>query len=427
MPAGVSPTPERKTYFFDGTAALYQNADNSAVWIFPSMRRGGRMVYALDVTNPTAPTLKWRLGCPNMTNDTGCTTGFADIGQTWSTPRVAKVKGYNSGNSPIIIMGAGYDTCEDTDSSAPPCSAAGAKGKRVYVIDADTGVQLATFTTARAVAAELSLVDRNGDGYVDHAYVADTGGAVYRVDFSNTTSLAPLSSAQWSMTHVAQTSAAGRKFINAPAVLGLKDRVYVAIGSGDREQPLISQYPYVESITNRFYMFIDRFLSSTALNLDGGTMTNFTTQTDCSTTLGSSMDGWYMDLNAGRGEQTVTSALIFGGIVYFSTNRALPSVPGTCSPNLGEARGYAVNLLTAAGAVGTQGICGGVRSGIFTGGGIPPSPVTATLPVNGKPMTVLFGGVQRTGSSSSSIGAQHVKPTLSGKRTRRYWHTHGNK
>ncbi len=134
-----------------------------------------------------------------------------------------------------------------------------------------------------------------------------------------------------------------------------------------------------------------------------------------------------MDLATGRGEQTVTSALIFGGIVYFSTNRPVAATPGMCSANLGEARGYAVNLLNASGAVGTAGICGGSRSNIFTGGGLPPSPVTALLPVNGKAVSVLFGGVDRTGGVSSAIGAQQVKPMLSGKRTRMYWHTHGDK
>src|SRR6185503_15024780 len=87
MASGITPTPQRKDYFFDGTAGLYQNADNSQVWIFPTMRRGGRMVYAFDVTTAASPTLKWRVGCPNASDDVGCTTGLDAMGQTWSTPR----------------------------------------------------------------------------------------------------------------------------------------------------------------------------------------------------------------------------------------------------------------------------------------------------------------------------------------------------
>ncbi|HYC46522.1 MAG TPA: PilC/PilY family type IV pilus protein [Burkholderiales bacterium] len=427
MPGGVVPAPVRKDYFFDGTPALYQTANNSQVWVFPTMRRGGRMLYAFDVTNPSSPTLKWRVGCPNAANDTGCTSGLDMIGQTWSTPRVAKVLGYNTGNTPVIIIGGGYDACEDADSSNPSCSVAGVKGKRVFVLDASNGVVLATFTTERSVAADVSLVDRNGDGHVDHGYVADTGGNIYRIDFSLKTTLAPLAPNAWTITHIARTQNAGRKFLFAPAVVAAKDRVYVAIGSGDRERPLISQYPYVEDVRNRFYVFTDRFADAGAVDLDGPNLADFSAATSCTTTLGAGLHGWYMDLNNGRGEQTVTSPLIFGGLVYFSTNRAMPQTPGMCTANLGEARGYAVNLLNASGAVGTQAICGGARSGVFTGGGLPPSPVTATLPVDGKPVSVLFGGVHRSGGASSAIGAQQVKPSLSGKRTRMYWYTHGNK
>jgi type IV pilus assembly protein PilY1 len=53
--------------------------------------------------------------------------------------------------------------------------------------------------------------------------------------------------------------------------------------------------------------------------------------------------------------------------------------------------------------------------------------VTGTVPVDGKPVTVMIGGVQRTGASSSPIGAQKVKPVIAQKRTRVYWYKHGDK
>lgn len=427
MPANLVPPPQRKDYFFDGTPGLYQNADNSRVWLFPTMRRGGRMIYAFDVTNAAAPALKWRAGCPNPGNDAGCTVGLEAIGETWSAPRVAHVRGYDGGASPLIVMGGGYDACEDTDSANPVCSGAAVKGRRVFVFDAHTGVVLASFATARSVAADVTLVDRDGDGLVDHAYVADTGGTLYRLDFSHPLSVAPLAIPQWTLTAIARTQNAGRKFLHAPAALAAKDRVYLALGSGDRERPLVSQYPYVEDVKNRFYVYMDRFTQGPPVDLDGPAMTNFSEATLCAAGIAAGHSGWFMDLANGRGEQVVTSALIFGGLVYFSTNRALPTSSGMCSANLGEARGYAVNLLSASGAVGTQALCGGARSGVFTGGGLPPTPVSAMLPVNGRLVSVLFGGVQRSGGPSSAIGAQQVKPALSGKRTRIYWHTHGDR
>jgi Tfp pilus tip-associated adhesin PilY1 len=418
---------QRKDYFFDGSTGLYQTANNGQVWIFPTMRRGGRMLYGLDVTNPAAPGLKWRVGCPNPANDTGCTPGFDGIGQTWSMPNVAHLAGYNNGDDPVIVMGGGYDACEDTDASAPGCGAS-SKGKRVYVLDANGGTLLASFNTNRSVAADVTLVDRNFDGFPDHAFVADTGGNLYRIDFVNPITMQPLPAGSWTITHIARTAGAGRKFLFGPAALPTRDRVYLALGSGDRERPLQTNYPFVEDVRNRFYMFVDTLSTSGApVDLDGPTMANFTTNTTCTTTLGSSLMGWHMDLNTGRGEQTVTSAAIFGGLIYFSTNRPVQPAGGQCSANLGEARGYAVNLLNASGAVGTEGLCGGDRSSVFLGGGLPPSPVVGTVQVGSRQISTLIGGIQRAGGASSPIGAQRVKPSITQKRTRTYWYTHGDR
>ena len=429
LPTGV--TSERKNYFFDGSAGLYQNADNSKVWVFPSMRRGGRRIYAFDVTNPTAPVLKWRMGCAHLNDDVSCTSGSTEIGQTWSIPAVATVAGYNGGNDPLIVLGGGYDPCEDADTSGPSC--ASAKGRKVYVLDADTGAILQAFNTLRSVPADVTLVDRNFDGQVDHGYVVDTGGNVYRIDFVDPLTLGPLSAGNWTITHIARTNdpttnpTAGRKFLFAPAALAQTDRVFLAFGSGDRERPLEVNYPFVEDIKNRFYMFVDSFQIAGPVDLDGPMLADFTTNTTCSTTLGSSFAGWRMDLNNGRAEQTVTSAAIFGGLIFFSTNRPVAAVPGQCASNLGEARGYAVNLLNASGAVGTESICGANRSGIFIGGGLPPSPVVGSVPVAGKQVTVVIGGIQRTGAASSPIAAQRVQPTITQRRARLYWYQHGDK
>jgi type IV pilus assembly protein PilY1 len=423
---------QKKDYFFDGSIGVFQNADNTQVRVFPTMRRGGRMLYAFDVTAPTAPALMWRVGCPNLTDDVGCTTGLSGIGQTWSFPNVARIKGLNGGNDPVIVMGGGYDSCEDADTSAPSCGA-GAKGKKVYVIDAATGGLLASFDTLRSVAADVTLIDRDFDGLVDHAFVADTGGNLYRVDFVDPLTQAPLAAGGWAIRHIARTNnpvAAGRKFQFAPAVLAAAqpDRVFIALGSGDRERPLEGNYPFVENIVNRFYMFVDVLSTSGApVDLDGATMANFTSNTTCATTLSTSLQGWFMDLNTGRGEQTVTSATIFGGLIFFSTNRPVPPVPGQCGNNLGEARGYAVNLLNASGAADTEAICGGERSGVFLGGGLPPSPVVGRVPINGRPVTVMIGGIQRSGGASSPIGAQRVRPVITQKRLRTYWYTHGDR
>jgi type IV pilus assembly protein PilY1 len=151
-----------------------------------------------------------------------------------------------------------------------------------------------------------------------------------------------------------------------------------------------------------------------------------------------------MDLDQyGPGEQTVTSAVVVGGLVYFSTNRPIPATTGSCSTALGEARGYVVNLFNGSGGIGVAGACGGIRTGIFTGGGLPPSPVIATIPV---PVigsnttvwqTVIIGGMQRepggdiNGSGTIPIPkcdtwcAQNGTPPLAPTRHQIFWKSSG--
>jgi hypothetical protein len=436
-----------KDYFFDGSIGIYQAATggtNPDVWIYPTQRRGGRMVYAFRVSDPTLnPMLKWRKGC---TSDlaSSCDTGFAAMGQTWSTPNVAFINGYSTKTTkPVVVMGGGYDKCEDTDSKSPGCSAT--TGNEIYIIDADTGALITSFATERSVAADVNLIDLNNDGLVDYAYAADTGGNIYRIDFVSSpttpTALTPSSSpdntatGHWYMHKVAYTNGGGRKFLFGPGLFPTGTSTYVAVVSGDREHPLITNYPYT-NVTNRAYVYKDDLTSTTCtttpcgVDLDGNAMLNVTATTDstCSSTTllsDTSKKGWFMDLN--QGEQGVTSAVIVGGMVTFSTNRPLSSAL-SCSTRLGEARGYFVNLFNGSGAIGTanNAACGGSRSSTFAGGGLPPSPVIGIVPIDGVPTAVLIGAVQRDGSSSSPIKPEKIVPPISQTRTRTYKYIKGD-
>lgn len=429
LPTGITPTPTAKDYFFDGSIGIYQNSDNTKVWIYPTMRRGGRMIYALDVTNPGTPILKWRVGCPGSSTDSGCTTGFSAMGQTWSTPNLAFLKGYSS-TTPVLIVGGGYDGCEDANSASPSCSSR--KGNAVFVINADTGALVKSFSTTGSVAADIALADTNSDGSVDYAYATDTAGNIYRIDFSDTSG-SPQEADHWGIRKVAYTTGSGRKFLYPPALFNTSGKMYVAVGSGDREHPLATNYPYTAPITNRFYVYLDDLsVTSSSLtaatNLDADTnMANYSVASGstCSTigaTPGSGLKGWYMDLTSGTGEQTITSALIAAGMVTFNTNRPTPPSAASCTNPLGESRGYWVNLLNASGGIGTTNAsCGGDRSTPFVGGGLTPSPTIATVLIDGKATTVVVGAAQRSGGASSGIAPQRITPLITSRRRIVYW------
>lgn len=436
-----TPPPMRKDYFFDGSLGVYQTFDNTNVsqtaWIFPTMRRGGRMVYAFDVSNPTSPSFKWKAGCPNPDNDTGCTAGMAGIGQTWSVPAVAKIKGYST-TKPVIVMGGGYDICEDADTATPNCT--NAKGRKIFILDADDGTLLASFDTDRSVAADVALVDVDYDGYVDYAYAADLGGNIYRVNFVDPSTRNPLASDKWTSRKVAYTNGAGRKFFYSPAVLPVANKVYLALGSGDREHPLQSHYPF-NNIVNRFYVYLDDPSIDTAIDLDlTDEAFNYSATTTCEAEKllpGSTKRAWFMDLKCpdvspvcpkatACGEQTVTSAVIVGGMAAFSTSSPVPPAPDACTNALGCARGYWVDLFNASGAIGVEGTCGGARASGFTGGGLPPSPVLGTVPIEGKPVTVCVGCASKAGGSSEVVSPSEIKVNLSRKRKLQYWKSSGD-
>jgi hypothetical protein len=118
-------------------------------------------------------------------------------------------------------------------------------------------------------------------------------------------------------------------------------------------------------------------------------------------------------------------------MVTFSTNRPIPPSVGTCASSLGQARGYWVNLFNASGAIDVSGACGGGRSSVFVGGGLPPSPVMASsVPIGKNTVSVVIGAVQKGGTPAAGISVaispQRIRPTNQPKRKRAYSYVSGD-
>lgn len=417
-------TAEAKGYFFDGGIGQLVRYDEEnrvdLAYIYPTMRRGGRMVYGFDVTSPTSPDLLWRVGCPAGST---CMEGFENIGQTWSTPLAGYLRGYTELNTtdlrPVVMFGGGYDTCLDADQAAYPCSST-ARGRGVYVLDAKSGALLRKLETDAPVVAELATVDINYDNSIDFAYAADAAGNLYRIDFARMATdgtLTALSKEQWEITKVAATSDTTRRFLNAPSVAVFQDRVYVALGSGNRERPLETNYPFAQSVQDRFYVFVDfpGVDSEAAVDLDGSQLLDVTAaapgaDVDCSA---QGARGWFMNLQ-GRGEQVVNPAAIAGGQVLFNSYRPGTPTTGMCSRPLGIATAYRMSLFSPS-------ACDLDRSSEIVGGGMPIPPVLATVPVtdpdggNGKLVTVCIG--------CEGLKVDEIIPDTDQVRRRVYWST----
>jgi type IV pilus assembly protein PilY1 len=346
------------------------------------MRRGGRTLFALDLSTPAIPAFKWMID--------NNTTGFSELGQTWSNPVPTTVPGYVDGSGdhkPVIIFGGGFDAAnKDTTLIASPDS----MGRAIYIVDADSGALLWSVSPAASAGANLQetglahgiaartvVLDSNGDGVTDRIYAADTGGNVWRVDLPGT------DRSKWSIVRFAALNgsdiANDRRFFNRPDIVRTRHGSMafdaVLLGSGERNNPL------ARDVNNRFYQLQDRqvtpYYSARPTAAECGTdATPGTRYSDfrCSLPLGEadlynatanlvqdgsgpevaaahaalySSSGWYISLER-SGEKSLSSSITFDGNVVFTT--FAPDVVSTsqCVPEPGQGYLYAVNLLDAA-------------------------------------------------------------------------------
>ena len=385
---------QSKRYFFDGATGAFTryNGDDQLIegYIYLTMRRGGRMVYALNVSPnglsagkpPSQPSFLWKAGCSDDTAASCTDAELSGIGQTWSTPVTGFVKGYvGDGESeeapnPVLLMGGGWDDCLDEDSASLSVGSC-ATGNFVYALDGKTGRLLRKFETEAPVVAEIELLDIDYDGYIDFAYAADASGNLYRLTFSKitegvldpSTTLDPI---EWPMDLVAYSNRQGVRFMNQPISAEVGNAVFIALGSGDRERPLKQNYPYAENVENRFYVFVDQPFATASSAVDLDSMLNaadgLSSEPDENGAIETLLDtnGWYLDL-PDQGEQIVNQAAIGSGYVFFNSFQAEGSTEGFCS-DLGTAKAYRVPLFAPEAVEGKE-----------FGEGVPIPPIIVTV------------------------------------------------
>ncbi|MBF0339656.1 MAG: hypothetical protein HQL95_01670 [Magnetococcales bacterium] len=444
----------KKPYFADGSIGSYvydangdgklKSADGDKVYLFISMRRGGRLIYALDVTTPEAPRLLWKKDHTSP--------GFQELGYTWSEPRVITRINANAGK-PVLIFGAGYDpTVEDitpasivtgvSSTSVTTSSAVYTRsmGRSIFVLDAATGEPLWQAGPGRdpadtgthpyrtvtgmhyAIPSDLTVITHNGGTVPDRAYVGDTGGNLWRVNLSDA------DPANWTVTRLAtiadmtQIPGGLRKFLYPPDVVYASGYDAVLIGSGDREHPLDV------SVTNRMYMFKDTSTGTTSTDADIRENALYDATSNCiqdgtacaqgetSTSAQSSLDvakGWYFRLL--EGEKVVSNAITINNVTFFNTHQAASVASNaSCVSNLGVARAYQV-IYTNASAVTDRNkdnkTSASDRYQIHPGGGFLPPPTPVVVQIDGKTLTGVVSGVRVDEPPGVSFGTRY----------RRFW------
>ena len=369
---------DNKPYFFDGSVGSYvvynSNDEVSSAIIYLTARRGGELLYALDVTDPEAPLIKWRKSSAD--------NGYSELGQTWSKPVVTKLK-VGTQDKIVLMMGLGYDPDVDDGPSVTRT-----QGRGVIVIDALTGEDIWQVTSGSvsspsgtvlseanmtfSVPSDLAVVDRDGNGYSDRVYFGDTGGQLWRLDIASATV------GDWKATRLFRFSTAPQRFLNTPDVVESPDGNYdmIIIGSGNREKPvdtsvqnyMIFYRDYDQTVASTSTVALTQNNLAAAITAISGNTEAFDPDTDI-TSNSKFLKGWYLALEGG--EKVVTSALTTNQVATFATN--VPGQNDACT-DLGEARIYKINPFAVLGkAPGEKNYV------TVEGGGFLPPPVGFTV------------------------------------------------
>lgn len=388
------PLAKTKDYFFDGPIGAWEDTSVKPhkKWIFVTARRGGRVIYAFDVTNPEQPILKWKKSSIELDK----------LGQTWSLPVAFKLTDVDD---PYLVFGAGYDPGED----AVPAASTGV-GRGIYVLNAHTGAELAFLThgsMSAPIASDMAFLAKpavSGVGDVYRGYVGDLAGNVWRLDVNGT------DATKWAVYQFAKLGDT-LKFMYAPDVVRAGDRDVVLVGSGDREKPLATDSK------DYFFGLSDFKNALTPQDSDPGPIA-FGELTEisgegvipdgCAT-----CKGWFRAMTVG--EKVVNSPLTVAGVTFFATNKPVETPPGNCQTNLGEAKAYGVAFLTGGKPASRESV-----ATVLTGGGLPPSPVGGVVELEpGKLVTFVIG----SGKDGSRLEPERPPLNVPTTRTKIYWNT----
>ncbi|NIA27698.1 MAG: hypothetical protein GWP02_06545 [Desulfobulbaceae bacterium] len=301
------------------------------------LRGGGRGLFMLDVTDPTAfseagsnpaKTVMWEF----------TSADDADLGHSFSRPSIVPMKGSNNSIRWAAIVGNGYNDL-------------GSGQAKLFILFLEEGldgtwtagsdyVEITTgvgTTSNRNGLSTPAVVDTDGDGLADRAYAGDLEGNMWAFDLSGS------NSSQWGIAYKQGNSA--KPLFVAPANQPITSTAVIVRNSEIPSAANNAPNTLVIFGTGQYLATSD--ISSTNLQTmygiwDSGnkaiTRSDLVEQT---ITLGSSGGGaigrtlsdnsvdykydygWYIDL-PDSGERVVTDPVIRGDLVFFNT-----MIPGT--------------------------------------------------------------------------------------------------
>jgi type IV pilus assembly protein PilY1 len=400
----VNDPSEDHNYGMDGEISIHivDTNGNSAVdagekvYLYIGMRRGGESYYGFDISDFNSP--KMLFGGP-LNKDTD--SDFNQLAQTWSRPVVARMNIGGQSDRLVLMFGAGYSTVHDTAGVASPKATT---GNTVYIADALTGKKLwdtsdaiqaggaGAVSSMDSVPGNIKAFDFDDDSLVDHFYVADMQGQIFRFDVNNTTQ--KIKGGRIAKLKTSESAVDSRRFFNSPDISLIRDKntgksyINIAIGSGYRAHPLdkiTSEHMYVLRDRGVFTNTFEKDITLNDLvplngNIGDSDGDGISDVAEAINDPQSTRFGWYYDFQS-TGEKVLAEALTFNNVLLFTTYVPPSGNASACEPASGKSRLYALNVQDGQPYVDTN-YDGDIDSSdmfiSLNGSGIAPKPQTTT-------------------------------------------------
>ncbi|BCM26145.1 pilus assembly protein [Methyloradius palustris] len=412
-------------YFVDGIQEVGDictsscDSTDNAVWktiLIGGLGGGGRVYYALDITDPNNPKALWEYSTPNL-------------GYTYGNPQIAK----QSDGKWVVLFSSGYNNVPDATSTG------GDGVGRLFVVDANTGIPTQTQTTSGVSTVGVStgfgstaspsglskivaqVTNGNTDASMKAVYGGDMYGNLWRFDTNQLTSTSPVpfipfkSTAQLMATF--KDTAGNLQPLTAKPTLGIVD-TYTVVYAGTGAY--LDATDVAKVTTQSFYAVKDpgtTTASGTAIYSDPRSSFVQQTQSVGTCPLGISAlictagdpvrtsssnlvdyttkGGWYFDLPV-AGERANTDPSFDLNLLIFNTN-----IPTTLACNLGGySFQYQVDYRTGGPASGsTSGVVAfKLGNQLASGATVYTTSSSATGGGSGKTGTILGGNVINKGT-----------------------------
>ena len=332
----TDPTFNHENLYVDGTPAVSDafisttsgSTENWHTIVIGSQGRGGRGLFALDVTSPDSSSFN-ETNAANLVLWEFTNSDDAHLGYTYSQPTIVLM---NNGRWAAITGNGLEDTA--TDSSGGQA--------QLFIIYLDGGIdgtwtegrdylRIPTgsgSTTNRNGLFSPAVIDLDNNGTGDRVYAGDFDGNLWAFDISGS------SDSAWATAHGTDplfTAQSNQPITVSPTVVrhptvthGSSPNLMILFGTGR----FLSEADKTLTDTQSFYGVWDNgtgnlnrsslVSQSFVLNdASSGRVTDTNLEIAYSAISGRQY-GWYIDLPA-SGERVVSEALVYGDIVYFNT------------------------------------------------------------------------------------------------------------